>query len=145
MKEHIKNEIERAARESGISLKALTDSESFEIRRQLATLFGRERDSPYSFSYQTLKVYETFHSPDSWKLAPAILGSSPVLFFLNPDESMTVWELESSDNLYKLLAESFGFVFYAATSSLEGLVSVDDHDILYGVGICQSAVRALKG
>ena len=144
MKDHIRREIERAARELDLSLRPLSDERSLEIRSRLARAFGKEPDRAIGFSYQVLDDYAAFYSTESWKLAPQSLEASPVLFFVNPDEALTVWELDSSRDVLALLAESFGFPFYIASPDLEAMVCVDDHDCLYGVGGARDAVRDLK-
>ncbi len=144
MKDHIRREIERAAEELNIALAPLSKERSLEIRGQLARAYSREPDRATHFSYQTLDEYDAIYSTESWKLAPQLLNASPILFFLNPDEDLTVWQLDSSHDAFLLLSESFGFPFYMATLDLEAVVCVDDHDCLYGVGEAGSVVKDLK-
>ena len=142
MKHWIKNELIRAAGSLGIELESLSDLRSNEIRSSLSANFCVSSDAP--FSYQNLKDFEGVCSQEAWKWATEIINASPVLFFLNPNEEITIWRIRSSKELQQLLAETFGFPFYVTTENLKSLACVDDHNCLLCVGDCKAQLESYR-
>lgn len=144
LKHMVRREIERASIELGICLQPLSLEESSRIRSTLAARFSNDPERPDLFSYQNMKDYEVIRSSESWVLATRIMPSSPVFFFLNPDEEVVVWRLDSTEDVHRILYESFGFPFYLARPDLSCVVCVDDDDYLLATGDARELVRALR-
>lgn len=129
----ITDEIAEADARAGNCLQSLTAEESSSIREQLADRFG-EGERGVQFSYQTLREAEGFRSQEGWRLVPDFIGEGEILFFLNPDQCSTVWRCPSAEWLVRLLADCFGFPFYAVSLDLEALFCFDDHDCVLVAG-----------
>jgi hypothetical protein len=134
------DEVMTANSKAGNGLQPLPLSESTNIRDRLAFLYG-SGEVGRRFSYQTLRNAEGFRSSDGWRLVPDFIGKGELFFFLNPDESLTVWRCVSAEWLVELLADCFGFPFYATSTDLSSLFCFDDHDCVL---ISGNAVRNVE-
>jgi len=138
----ITDEILAANARAGGGLIALSAKDSADVRDQLALLYG-SGEVGRSFSYQTLRQFSEVYFREGWRLVPEILGKGEALFFLNPDQGFTVWRCASTEWLIELLADCYGFPFYAASLDLSSLFCFDDHDrvLVCGVAVDSHIVR----
>jgi len=136
------DEIADADARAGNCLRALSLEESKKVRNELAARYGCGDGQP--FTYQTISGTDGFRSNDGWRLIPEFIGTGEVLFFLNPDQTLTVWRCPSAKWLTELLADCFGFPFYAASTDLESLFCFDDHDCVLVGGRALAQIAILK-
>jgi hypothetical protein len=123
----VANEIVRAAEISGVELVPLSPVEEAKFWASLQSKFNLKMDG--QLWCQMEFAYNKF-DPEGWRALPTFFSDWPNLMFCDPYKKVPIYRFSSSEDLVKLLGESFHFVFYLSRPDLSKVAVFDDHECL---------------
>lgn len=137
---YIAEDVERAAGEAGLPLRALGEAEAGRVRAALEDRYaGGVRRWPL---WEHARLPVGVHDASAWRWLGEFVGAAPCLLLFNPRDDQAVFELRSGDDLELLLGETIGYEFYVTDQAASYLLCFNHHDVLIAGGVAEAWLRA---
>lgn len=138
----ISEEIEKVAKENGISLIAIKKEEAEDILNCIQQKYIKNQKTP--FLWDGLKDFSAINNKEGWSYIKDFIGNSCCLLFFNSFDDKAVLKLNNGMDLHKILCETFGFEFYLTNMGTQYLICFNHHDCLLGCGTAKEWVSELQ-
>jgi hypothetical protein len=129
---HIYTEIERAIRETGARVAAMSEQETAELMQGVTSRFGDPRSKRALWDQLTDRV--SCRSEDGWRWISEFNPSDPCIMFVPPHLESQAFRFDAGRDVASVLAECSGFVVYIVGINLEYLLCFNDHEYLIASG-----------
>jgi hypothetical protein len=111
----IRDELLEAARDLGIALGMLPETEAQRIRADVSTRFGNGRH-PFDL-WQTFGACAGVQDPEGWRWICERIGNHPLILFFDDDDETAIFDVPSGQALTDLLWSSRLFEFYVTDAA----------------------------
>lgn len=138
--EYISREIEEVSRALSIPAILLPPEETSRIREALRDRYEVDwRHDSVMIESATAHVYH----PQAWSWLSEFIGDKEVIMLFNVGNDPDAWIIPSGHDLVRILAETFGFIFFMTSRSFDYVMAFDDNDCLIGAGRASGWVEGL--
>jgi hypothetical protein len=142
-----RDELLRAARESGVLHRLLPDAEAAEVWVRIGqTYFPRERslmERRFLFLWERLDYQAAVRTSLGWQYIGEFVGPRPALVLFNPAYDLGIIAFDTGNDLTLAIGESFGFEFYVTDAQATYLLCFNHHDFLIGSGTAVTWIETL--
>jgi len=111
---------------------ALSEVECKNMFDVLSKKYADEKLSYYAF-WERLIDYVSFRDARGWETIPKIVGDKECIMLLEKDKRFGV-RIPSGDLLFKLLEDTFTYVFYVTNNEMDYLMCFNDHEFVLSCG-----------
>lgn len=122
---YLEEEIDEFLKNFDIESKKLEATELQPLISSLNEKFFKNKQN--SLDPIDLNIKNEEHNPNFWKEIQNRICSDELIFIVF-DSTYRAWEVYSSKNIARLLAETTGYPFWVTDKELTFLVHMDDHD-----------------